>query len=122
MPPLRGTEFTERMATAPRKLGWQPFPAPAAVNSQTYDDRPACQYHGYCNRGGCHVGAKNSTAVSTIPKAMETKRLQVVTQAIATSVAVDEKSGRVTGVNYVNAPVQYFHPPHPLLLPAYPSP
>src|SRR5260370_1275367 len=101
MPRLRGTEFTERMATAARKLGWQPFPGPAAVNSQTYDDRPACQYHGFCNRGGCHVSAKNSTAVSTIPKAMETKRLQVVTQAIATSVAVDERSGRFTRVNYV---------------------
>src|SRR5499433_75876 len=93
MPPLRGTEFTERMATAARKLGWHPFPGPAAVNSQTYDDRPGCQYHGFCNRGGCHVSAKSSTAVSTIPKAMETKRLQVVTQAITTSVTLDDNSG-----------------------------
>jgi gluconate 2-dehydrogenase alpha chain len=119
MPPLRGSEFTERMATAARKLGWHPFPGPAAVNSQTYDDRPACQYHGFCNRGGCHVGAKNSTAVSTIPKAMETKRLQVVTHAIATSVAVDEKTGRVTGVNYVKAGLDYFQPADVVLLASY---
>ncbi len=102
MPPLRGTEFTDRMATAARKLGWQ-----------------ACQYHGFCNRGGCHVSAKNSTAVSTIPKAMETKRLQVVTQAIATSVAVNEKSGRVTGVNYVKGGVEYFQPADVVLLASY---
>jgi gluconate 2-dehydrogenase alpha chain len=85
MPPLRGTEFAERMAAAARQIGWHAFPGPAAINSTTYDERPSCQYHGFCNRGGCHVSAKNSTAVSTIPKAMETKRLQVVTQAIATS-------------------------------------
>src|SRR5262244_2561036 len=93
MPPLRGTEFTERMAAAAKRLGWHPFPGPAAINSQTYDDRPGCQYHGFCNRGGCHVSAKSSTAVSTIPKAMETKRLQVVTQAITTSVTLDDNSG-----------------------------
>src|SRR6266446_2380712 len=28
MPPLRGTEFTERMATAARKLRWHAFPGP----------------------------------------------------------------------------------------------
>ena len=100
MPPLRGTEFTERMAAAARRLGWHASPGPAAINSTTYDERPSCQYHGFCNRGGCHVSAKNSTAVSTIPKAIATSRLQVVTRAIATTIAFDERSGRVTGVSY----------------------
>src|SRR5215471_6860377 len=87
MPALAGSEFTERMATAARKLGWHPFPGPAAVNSQYYDNRPACLYHGFCNRGGCHIDAKNSTAVSTIPKALATGQLKVVTQATVTGVA-----------------------------------
>src|SRR6266853_471552 len=119
MPPLRGTEFTDRMAATARKLGWQPFPGPAAINSETYDDRPGCQYHGFCNRGGCHVNAKNSTAVSTIPKAMETKRLQVVTQAIATSVTFDDRSGRVTGIVYVKGGQEYFQPAGVVLLASY---
>ena len=55
------------MTGAARRLGWHPFPGPAAVNSERYDDRAACQYHGFCNRGGCHLDAKNSTAVTTIP-------------------------------------------------------
>jgi gluconate 2-dehydrogenase alpha chain len=118
MPPLRGTEFTERMAAAARRLGWHPFPGPAAVNSEAYDDWPQCQYHGFCNRGGCHVGAKNSTAVSTIPKAMATKRLQVVTQAIVTNVAVDD-NGRVTGVVYVKGGREYFQPADVVLLAGY---
>src|SRR5258706_16384517 len=97
MPPLRGTEFTERMAAAARRLGWHPFPGPAAVNSEVYGERPGCEYHGFCNRGGCHLGAKNSAAVSTIPKAVATKRLEVVTQAITTTVTCEQKSRRGTG-------------------------
>jgi gluconate 2-dehydrogenase alpha chain len=119
MPPLRGTEFTDRMAAAARTLGWHPFPGPAAINSESYDERPGCQYHGFCNRGGCHVSAKNSTAVSTIPKALATKRLNVVTQAIATSVTLDESSGRVTGVVYVKGGREYFQPADVVLLASY---
>jgi len=119
MPPLNGTEFTERMATTARKLGWHPFPGPAAINSQSYDNRPGCLYHGFCSRGGCHVNAKNSTAVSTIPKAMETGRLNVVTQAIVTSVAVDDKDGRVNRVVYVKGGEEYFQPADVVLLASY---
>jgi gluconate 2-dehydrogenase alpha chain len=86
MPPLRGTEFTDGMAAAAGKLGWHAFPGPAAINSEVNDDRPGCQYHGFCSRGGCHVSAKNSTAVSTRPRALKTKRLRIATQATATSV------------------------------------
>jgi gluconate 2-dehydrogenase alpha chain len=119
MPPLRSTEFTDRMTAAARRLGWHPFPGPAAVNSETYDDRPGCQYHGFCNRGGCHVSAKNSTAVSTIPKALTTKRLEVITQATATSIAVDERSGRVTGVVFVKGGREFFQPADVVLLASY---
>jgi gluconate 2-dehydrogenase alpha chain len=119
MPPLRSTEFTERMTAAARRLGWHPFPGPAAVNSETYDDRPGCQYHGFCNRGGCHVSAKNSTAVSTIPKAFATKRLEVITQATATSIVVDERSGRVTGVLFVKGGREFFQPADVVLLASY---
>jgi gluconate 2-dehydrogenase alpha chain len=119
MPPLRGTGFTERMAAAAKGLGWHAFPGPAAINSQVYDSRPACAYHGYCNRGGCHLNAKNSTAASTIPKAQETGRLKVVTQAHVTTIAVDDRSGRVTGVNYLKGGQEYFQPAEVVLLAGY---
>jgi gluconate 2-dehydrogenase alpha chain len=119
MPPLQGTEFTDRMAAAARKLGWHPFPGPAAINSQSYDNRSACLYHGFCNRGGCHVEAKGSTAVSTIPKAIATGRLQVVTQAIVTRIDVDERSGRVSGVTYLKGGLEYFQPANAVLLASY---
>ena len=78
MPPLRGTGFTDMMAEAARKLGWHAFPGPAAVNTRSYQNRGGCVYHGFCSRGGCHINAKGSTAVTTIPKAQATKRLAVV--------------------------------------------
>ena len=98
MPPLRGTEFTQLMGAAASKLGWHPFPGPAAINSEAYDDRPGCMYHGFCSRGGCPISAKNSTAVSTIPKAVGTGQLKVITLATITNVTIDDKTSRVTGV------------------------
>src|SRR5438128_3981168 len=109
MPPLRSTEFIDRMAAAARKLGWNAFPGPAAVNSQAYQNRPGCVYHGFCWRGGCHLNAKNSTAVSTIPRAQETGRLQVVTRAHVTTISVDTE-GRATGVVYLQDGNEYFQP------------
>ncbi len=118
MPALRGTGFTDVMAGAARQLGWHAFPGPAAINSRTYQNRTACGYHGYCSRGGCHIRAKGSTAVTTIPKAQETGRLQVVTQATVTSVDVD-RNGRVSGVTYLKDGTEYMQPAAAVLVASY---
>jgi gluconate 2-dehydrogenase alpha chain len=118
MPPLRGTGFTEMMAAAATSLGWHPFPGPAAINSRTYDGRSACMYHGFCNKGGCHVDAKNSPAVTTIPKAVKTEHLKIVTRAHVTTIEVGP-NGRVSGVNYVTDGVEYFQPAKVVLLATY---
>src|SRR5438093_7304232 len=109
MPPLRGSGFTDAMAAAGRTLGWHPFPGPAAINSQRFQTRSACMYHGFCNRGGCHVDAKNSTAVTTIPKAQATGRLKVVTRAHVIRLDADD-NGRVSGVTYLTDGTEYFQP------------
>jgi gluconate 2-dehydrogenase alpha chain len=118
MPPLRRSDFTEMMAKAARQLGWHPYPGPAAITSQSYDNRPGCAYHGYCTGGGCHVNAKGSTAVTTIPKAQKTGRLKIVTQAHVTRVSVG-KDGRVNGVTYVQNGETYFQPASAVLLASF---
>jgi gluconate 2-dehydrogenase alpha chain len=118
MPPLRGTSFTEMMAGAARTLGWKPFPGPAAVTTRAYQGRAGCAYHGYCARGGCHINAKGSTAVTTIPKAQATKRLSVVTEAHVTTIEVGP-NGRVSGVNYVKGGTEYFQPAKAVLIAGY---
>jgi gluconate 2-dehydrogenase alpha chain len=118
MPPLRGTEFTDLMGRTAARLGWHPFPGPAAVNSQPYQDRGACLYHGFCNRGGCHVSAKNSTAVSTIPRAEATGNLSIVTEAHVTRIDVDAE-GRAAGVQYVKGGETFIQPAAVVLLAGY---
>src|SRR5262249_50602521 len=115
MPPLRSTGFTELMAQAAKQLGWKPFRPPAAINSEEYRGRPACVFHGYCSRGGCHVSAKNSTAVTTIPEALKTKNLTVVDRAHITRIAV-ASDGRVAGVRYIRDGKEYLQPAQVVLL------
>jgi len=88
MPALRWTSHLENQADAARRLGWTPFPGPAAINSEPYAGRSGCGYHGFCNSDGCHLDAKNSTLVSTIPKAMDTGNLKIVTRAHAAGAKV----------------------------------
>jgi len=118
MPALRWSEWHERMASAARGIGWHPFPGPAAINTQAYAGRPGCGYHGYCNRGGCHLNAKGSTAVTTIPRAQQTGRLTIVTQAHVTSINADP-NGRVTGVTYVKGRETFVQPASAVLLATY---
>jgi gluconate 2-dehydrogenase alpha chain len=118
MPPLRGTEFTDSMGAAARRLGWHPFPGPAAINTELYQNRSACLYHGFCSRGGCHVSAKSSTAVSTIPRAEASGHLDVVTEAHVTRIDVDA-DGRASGVQYLKGGETYIQPAAVVLLACY---
>ncbi len=118
MPPLRDTEFTDMMGAAAKKLGWKPFRGPAAINSVAYRGRPGCAYHGYCDRGGCHISAKNSTAVTTIPEAVKTKNLTIADKAQVTRI-VAGNDGKVTGVTYIRDGKEYFQPAKVVLLASY---
>jgi gluconate 2-dehydrogenase alpha chain len=73
MPPLRSTGFTDHMAAAAKTARLETVSAPAAINSEAASRPRGYVFHGYCGRGGCHISAKNSTAVTTIPEAMKTK-------------------------------------------------
>lgn len=118
MRPLRASPFTELMGDAARNLDWNPFQGPAAITTELYDGRPPCQYHGFCNKGGCHVQAKSSTAFTTIPKAVATGNLDIVTFARVTNIVTDN-DGKVTGVDYVRGNEEFFQPADVVLLASY---
>ncbi len=115
MPGLRGSGFTDMMSEAAKSLGWHPFQAPAAINSEVYGQRPGCFYHGFCDRGGCHVSAKGSTAVTTIPEAVKTGLLTVTTHARVLKIENDA-NGRATGVTYIKGGQTFFQPADVVLL------
>ncbi len=118
MRPLRTSPFTDLMTTAANSLEWNPFQGPAAITSELYDGRPPCQYHGFCNKGGCHVQAKSSTAVTTIPKAVDTGNLDVVTYARVTEIVTDN-NGKIMGVNYLRGNEEFFQPADVVLMASY---
>ena len=118
MKPLRSSPFTDLMGNAAENLGWNPFQGPAAITTELFDGRPPCQYHGFCNKGGCHVKAKSSTAFTVIPKAVDTGNLEVVTFARVTQIVTDD-SGRVTGVDYIKGSETFFQPADVVLLASY---
>jgi len=118
MQALRASPFTDMMSGAANRLGLNPFQGPAAITSELYDGRPPCQYHGFCDRGGCHVRAKSSTAFTTIPKAIATGNLDVVTHARVTNIVTDN-NGKVTGVDYVRGNETFFQAADVVLLASY---
>ncbi len=118
MPPLRTCDYLEHMKAAARSLGWKPFHSPAAINSQPRNGRPACGYHGYCDRGGCHLRAKNSTSFSTIPEALKTKNLTIFDNAQVTRILSDN-NGKITGVQYIRDGKEYFQPAKVVLVGSY---
>jgi len=75
-------------------------------------------YHGFCNTGGCHVDAKNSTAVTTVPRAQATGHFKAVTGAIVTSINVDGQ-GRASGVTYVSNGEEFIQPAKVVLLASF---
>jgi len=100
MPPLRRSGWTRLTDGAARALGWHPFPAPAAINSQPYNGNPQCTYCGYCSGNVCHRDAKGSTDVTSVRRALATGRLRVVTGARVTRIDVDGE-GLASGATFV---------------------
>src|SRR5207248_10366552 len=118
VPALRASGDLQKLTAGGKSLGWDPFVAPAAVTSKAYDGRPGCAYHGYCSGAGCHINAKSSTAVTTIPKAMKAGKFSIVTEARVTTIEVDN-NGKVSGVNYVKEGQEYFQPADAVLVGSY---
>lgn len=65
------------------------------------EGRGPCQNRSICARG-CSYGAYFSTQSSTLPAAMKTGRLTVLTDAVVEGLDYDSVTHRVTGVRYVD--------------------
>ena len=99
LPALQVDQAGVNFEAAAKKLGYHPFSTPRAILSQNYKGRPACSYCGFCQGFGCHIGAKSSILVTTLPDADATGNFKIITGAMCYRVNSDN-SGRVTGVSY----------------------
>ncbi len=73
-----------------------------AILSAPYDGRAPCHYCGFCGSYGCEAGAKSSSAVTFVEKALATGNLTLSPFAMATRVT-KAKDGRVDGVSWIDA-------------------
>ena len=88
---------SQRIKRGCDKLGITTFPAPIAINSRPYDDRPACNYCGFC-ASGCMIGANGNAALTHIPRA-EAAGAQIRPRCYAREITVD-RAGRARSVIY----------------------
>ena len=107
LPPLAVTIPSQFFEKATTQLGYHPFPQPAGIVSQAYQDpfgnfRSGCLYCGYCTRYGCEVDAKSSAVTTHYPVAMKTGKYEVRTFAKVRRINIGQ-DGRATGVTYVDA-------------------
>lgn len=85
------TAYPQRMITIGR----------VANLTEPLGERASCHYCGPCQRG-CSAGAYFSTQSSTLPAAMKTGRLTLITHSVVESLDYDPKTRRVSGVHVVN--------------------
>jgi choline dehydrogenase-like flavoprotein len=102
MPPLPVTGFGETLRGGAAALGWETLDVPLLINSERYNDRPACLRCQHCVGFACPNGAKSGTHNTAIPRALATGRCDLVTGAMVDRVRTDA-AGAVTGVSYFDA-------------------
>lgn len=102
MPPLPVKSSGVLFERGARKLGLHPFPAPMAINSVIYKDRPPCAQCGLCGGFGCEVMAKSSSVHTVIPEAEATGRCEVRSESYVYRIGMNS-AGRATGVHYFDA-------------------
>lgn len=100
MPPNPGGKAPGLLAHGARTLGWKPYPFPSAVNSQTYDGRPACVSCGLCSGYGCPINARGDALVSFLNPAMRTGRVRVVPRAFVDRIEASPDGSRAVAVLY----------------------
>ncbi len=89
-----------RQVTLPGFGALNPHTYPAAINSRFYDERPPCVDCGLCSGFGCPNNAKGSPAVTTLRRALLTRRCQLRFNALACRLVND--GGHVSAVEYID--------------------
>lgn len=74
----------------------------ANLTKDMNDERLACHYCGPCQRG-CSTGSYFATQSSTLPAAMATGRLTVMSDSIVTRILTDSSGRKATGVDVMDA-------------------
>jgi gluconate 2-dehydrogenase alpha chain len=105
-PPMKTPYLAALFRDAGKKLGYHPYPLPAATTSVAYKNpdgvaRAGCSYCGYCERFGCMIGAKAQPTNTLLPVVLRQKNCRLETSTWVRRVVTRE--GRARGVTYMNS-------------------
>ena len=122
-PPLKRSYLGSMFEDAVRKMGYHPYPTPAANLSETYKNpdgvtRAACAYCGHCQRYGCMVGAKAQPTNTLMPVLVNRKNFALHTGSWVRRIV--HKDGRATGIQFTDASgEEFFQPAATVLLASF---
>ncbi len=102
MPPVIQAPGDRPFVAAAERLGLHAFRQPLAINSIEYRGRTACVNCGFCHGYPCHVGAKSTTQVTSVPAAKATGNLDLRPLSRVLRIERTADGSRVTGVTYVD--------------------
>lgn len=99
LPPM-ALNCAETIFTAASKtLGWRTTHRRLAQLTRMHNNRPPCHYCGNCVNG-CDVGAMFNSVAVTLPPALKTGNLDVLTDSVVACVRMN-KENRAQGVTYL---------------------
>lgn len=119
-PPLKLSSLNSQFQEATKKLGYHPYPIPAANLSQAYRNpdgvfRLGCAYCGYCERFGCMIGAKAQPSNTLMPVLARHKNFKLQTGAWVRRIV--QEGNRATGLQYTDGTgEEYFQPAEIVIL------
>ena len=126
MPPLKNTWDSELFAQAARKMGYHPFPRPAANASVQYVNDYGmqlgpCNYCGFCERFGCNNYSKSSPQVCILDALKRKPNFSYKTQCEVLKIEKAADGKTATGVTYFdeNTREEVFQPADLVLVCAY---
>src|SRR6266498_2727070 len=99
-PPPKPRCYELLIKQAADKLNITCVPNRLSILTKPLNGRPACHYCGQCGRG-CATHSNFSSPSVLIPPALATGKLQIVANAMAREVTVDD-AGLATGVAYID--------------------
>jgi choline dehydrogenase-like flavoprotein len=100
MPPPAPRCYERLVARGCDKLGIPIIAMRNAILTQAHDGRPPCHYCAQCSRG-CTTASRFSSLQVLLPKANNTGRLKLITNAMAREILTDSE-GRCTAVSYID--------------------
>lgn len=104
-PPMKEMPMMRLFHEAAEKLGYHPYPIPAATMSQAYtnpdgEKMNACVYCGFCSGYGCGYGAKADPLNTVLSTAKKSGRFELRNHAYVARILYE--GNKATGVCYID--------------------